>query len=346
MAGLFGGYLNVPGGGAGGTAGSGSPLIGSAAELLTDGTFSAAEMISGGRAVAFNQSGALVQAMASVSGRMPAVGVAASNYLSGAAVTLYRAGRLFSTLYNFSGWPDMPLYVGASGDVVASGAPTLSGNVQQIVGVSINASGMMIQIGDPLEGVQAGSGDVGSGAVFGAFGPDRTIASGTVGGNDMGSGAINSGHTASGSVATYARNLFFDILPAQQTLSGTLAVALSSGGSALVTAERQSGLRLPAIGITIENVVSGANCRFVRFGIIPVAHSGGFASGFPGQWLYVGSGGLLVNQSGFMGGGSSGAPTLSGSLVQRVALAMSGQIMVSIGGEPTSGLLSGLLGQF
>ena len=156
-----------------------------------DDTFATAELISGAGtavAVAFTQSGTLQTAMASVSGRMPAVGIVTSNYLSGATATFFWGGRVFASgaFINFSGWMNRPVYVGRSGQIVASGAPTSSGDIQQILGVSFQQSGIFLTMGDPLEQAIAGSGDVGSGAIIGQAGAGYfNIGSGTLAATDF-----------------------------------------------------------------------------------------------------------------------------------------------------------------
>lgn len=221
------------------------------------------------------------------------------------------------------------------------------------------------------------SGNVGSGAIIGAAGGGfRNVASGTLTTNDIGSGAIVSGHVASGQVGfrhlangavqsgsiasgTLDRlhqnsGTVIDYIACGQAISGVIAVAWGSGGCFIVPAERRSGLRLPAIGIVAGNFVSGDITPVVRRGIVGAATSGIIASGQPGKFLYVGSGGLLVNLSGFMGGASSGTgpnPVLntgeiSGSLVQRIGVSVSGGIDVFLDPFIASGLFSGLLGTY
>ena len=142
-------------------------------------------------------------------------------------------------------------------------------------------------------------------------------------------GTLLSGSIASGNVVTYARNVFDDTKLAGQAISGAIAVALGSGGQKVVPAERQSGLRMPAIGVSVTNAAAGAAVTFVTQGFVPVAFSGGIASGAGGA-LWVGSGGLIVNLSGFMGGASSGpgVGSFSGSLIQQIGYASSGGIYV------------------
>lgn len=329
--------------------------------LLTD-TFLTAEIISGATiacavaATKVSGNATFVQtAMASVSGRMPGIGIVTSNYLSGTTAVIFRGGSLQDPSLNFSGWLSSPVYVGRSGQLVASGAPASSGDIQQIVGEATSVSGMMIQLGDPFQGVAAQSGDVASGAITGqAGGGYFCVASGTLTTNDLGSGAIVSGLIASGQLGRFhfASGTVIDLFPCGQSVSGVIAVAWGSGGCFVVPAERQSGLRLPAVGVAIAAAVSGALIQVVRRGLVTTAVSGVIASGFYGQLLYVGSGGLILNQSGFHAGASSGGgpnpsvATISGCLVQRIGTSVSGGIDVCPDTNVTSGLLSGLLAAY
>jgi len=187
-----------------------------------------------------------------------------------------------------------------------------------------------------LQGFELGSGAVVSGR----------IASGQVGWAHIASGNINRYHLESGCVIDY--------YACEQAVSGVIAVAWGSGGCFVVPAQRSSGLRLPSIGVVAGNFVSGDIVPVVRHGRILSSPSGTLASGFFGKFLYVGSGGLLINQSGFMEGTSSGhgaGPTAagsgySGSLVQRIGVSVSGGIDVLIDVNITSGLHSGFLGQY
>jgi hypothetical protein len=108
------------------------------AEILIDSTFITAELISGGRAVALNTSGRLQIAMASVSGRMPAIGVLETNVASGQSATIVQKGRAITAGFNFSGQIGNPMYVGASGTIEAT---PFSGSEVQSMGVAAFASG-------------------------------------------------------------------------------------------------------------------------------------------------------------------------------------------------------------
>jgi len=114
-----------------------------------------AEIVSGVRAVAYNQSGQLVVAMAAVSGRMPAVGVAFDNVLSGIQVNVYALGLMqYASLAfsgNFSGFIRQPIWVGRSGHLTqlsgswASGG-FLSGDIGQKLGFVHNSGAVLVNV--------------------------------------------------------------------------------------------------------------------------------------------------------------------------------------------------------
>ena len=144
--------------------------------------------------------------------------------------------------------------------------------------------------------------------------------------------------TASGQNAGFPYNLaetaqintnrpMFDYFRAGELISGIKAVCMTSGNF-VRRAERASGLRLPAIGVTSGAILSGTTGRVFYYGYVGQTVSGQVASGFQGQPLYVGSGGFIVNRSGFMGGAASGAPFLSGDMQQQIGIAMSGGLFV------------------
>ena len=124
-----------------------------------------------------------------------------------------------------------------------------------------------------------------------------------------------------------AINTVFDYFMAGELLSGITAVCLASG-NLVRRAERASGLRLPAIGVLNGTLLSGTYGAIVSYGPVTRTNSGVIASGFQGRPLYVGSGGRIVNLSGFMGGTSSGAPFLSGDMQQQIGIAISGGLFV------------------
>lgn len=120
-----------------------SPVAsGTSWELVTE------EAISGVRAVCVSQSGNLRIAMAAVSGRMPAIGVAIDNVLSGIPVNVYNGGLVFFTSGLFTGIAHFgqPVWVGRSGHLVpisgsfGSGG-FASGDIGQKMGVAVTRSG-------------------------------------------------------------------------------------------------------------------------------------------------------------------------------------------------------------
>ena len=126
----------------------------------------------------------------------------------------------------------------------------------------------------------------------------------------------------------------FDFFVFQEQCSGIKAVCIASG-SRIVRAQRASGLRLPAIGVTSGLVNSGAIGAVYYLGGVgrttTLAQNSGLnngISGFQGLPLYVGSGGNIVNQSGFWVGGVQQPAFLSGDMQQQIGIAISGGIFV------------------
>ena len=113
------------------------------------------ETISGFRAVNISQSGTARIAMASVSGRMPAVGIAPEDTLSGLPVNLHvisftQAG---SGLVNFAASLGRRVYVGRSGHIVSvsggfGSGGWLSGDFGQVMGTAVNSGALLVHVGD------------------------------------------------------------------------------------------------------------------------------------------------------------------------------------------------------
>ena len=120
---------------------SGNVSIGGGLSLFSGQT---SETISGVRAVSVSQSGYLQIAMASVSGRMPAVGVVIDNVASGSAAAVYKLGTIQYTsgLFTGIGFFGQPVWVGRSGHVApmsgsfGSGGYA-SGDIGQKLGVVV-----------------------------------------------------------------------------------------------------------------------------------------------------------------------------------------------------------------
>jgi hypothetical protein len=280
-----------------------------------------AELISGGPAVAF-VSGFLRTAWPRAGSTFyvhPAIGVVTDNIDSGLVARFYHKGPVFSDKWNFAGAEGNPVYVGQSGTLITTPDATV---IRQAIGQVISASGIF------LYGGGLGSGNVNS----------EHLGSGAVLSGAIASGQIGTNHISSGSRISFAENLSFDDAETTELISGIKAVAFASGGfPKIALAERASGFLLPAIGVTRSGAASGQTCVVVRYGRVLSSASGMIASGFHGFALYVGSGGLLVNRSGFMGGASSGAPFFSGNMQQIIGYAVSGGVFVDPGVVGRSG---------
>ncbi len=116
------------------------------------------EIISGTKAVCISQSGNLRVAMASVSGRMPAIGVVVDNVASGIQANVFSHGvfQVTSGMANYSGRLGQTLYVGRSGNIVSmSGAFNsggfLSGDIYQRIGTAFNSGGVVIQLSEAFK---------------------------------------------------------------------------------------------------------------------------------------------------------------------------------------------------
>lgn len=89
------------------------------------------EAISGVRAVAISQSGALWIAMAAVSGRMPAIGVVVDNVASGIQANVFTQGNIIFTsgLFTGIGFFGQPVWVGRSGHLCPQSGSFCSGGI-------------------------------------------------------------------------------------------------------------------------------------------------------------------------------------------------------------------------
>jgi hypothetical protein len=113
------------------------------AQILVDNTWLTAEPISGGRCVAFNTSGQLIQAKADDDLRLPSVGVIDTNYTSGTVATFFHKGRMSTTFFNFSGYLGRRLFVGISGELTGD-PPQVAGQRVQKMGVASTSSGIFL----------------------------------------------------------------------------------------------------------------------------------------------------------------------------------------------------------
>lgn len=276
------------------------------------------EGISGVRAVCLSQSGNLRVAMASVSGRMPAVGVVLDNVASGIQANVFTAGpqQFTSGLGDYSGYLGSVLFVGRSGQIVTlsgsfNSGGFLSGDIWQPVATVINSGAINVDAACQLP----------------------FVVSQVLSGN-IGSGQVSSGHLTSG-LMQYATWQAEAIATTEQ-VSGFKAVCLTSGGF-IALAMAGSGLRLPAIGIVDLDFVSGATAYVIR-GDRVMVRSGldSTWSGMAGKHLYVGSGGMVVTQSGLQ----------SGAGWQSVGTAVSGGLLVNVSQVILSGAYTSPAGAF
>lgn len=101
------------------------------------------------------------------------------------------------------------------------------------------------------------------------------------------------------------------------TVSGLRAIFFTTVGSVQL-ADSGSGLRMPVVGVNTNTAISGEKVIYVRHGTFEAASGIGntWYSGYLGELLYVGSGGMIV---------------LSGNL-------LSGQITQCVGSVSESGM--------
>lgn len=270
------------------------------------------EAISGVRAVTISQSGNIRIAMASVSGRMPAVGVVIDNVASGIQCNVHQFCLFNPTsgLVEISGYGSQLLYVGRSGQIVTSSGSfnsggLLSGDVSQPVGYAVqdvsgpgNPKPIMIGIAATLP-----------------FVPSLVYS------GNIASGNVDTYHFASGATVSVAQNvtpiwsgsLIFDAI-SSETISGIRAVCFQRGGSGAVRiAMTMVSGRMPAMGVVADNVLSGIAVNVIVQGSI-VFTSGLTASGLIGKCVHVGRSGQLVPWSGSF----NSAGWISGEMTQRI----------------------------
>lgn len=113
------------------------------AQILIDNTWITAEPISGGRCVAFNTSGQLIQAKADDDTRLPSVGVIDANYASGVAASFIHKGRMTSPFFDFSGHIGGRLFVGVSGELTYT-PPQIAGQRVQKIAMASTQSGAFV----------------------------------------------------------------------------------------------------------------------------------------------------------------------------------------------------------
>ncbi len=282
-------------------------------------TITAGERIFAGHAVCLSTSGLLNIAMASVSGRMPAIGCANSAVLSGNSCSILTAGtfQFGAGVVDYSGYTGQLLYVGRSGDIVTISGSWNSGGLQsgdivQPVGFVTNSGGMCVSVAAMLPFVTSlvASGDVASGQIGWPLIGDAGVFSGNIG-----SGQVTAGHIQSGSLTS--------VLVAS---GGFLSGSLASG--TLINALIASG------GFLSGAIASGTLTNFL-------IQSGGLRSGVLGSgtiFVYPHASGDIVmhalEHSPLVSGGLGHTPlvitaeAISG--VRAVNMNSSGQVRIAM----------------
>lgn len=290
------------------------------------------EIISGIRAVQMSPSGGIRVAMASVSGRMPAVGVVLGNVLSGIQADVFTLGffaQTVSGLLDTSGYGQL-VYVGRSGQVVtASGllnsGGLLSGDISQPLGILTGSGQVLLSVAAMLPFVpgQIISGNVASGQLSTYHFASGTLADRTMYGNPIASG------------------LTHITLITEEIISGVRAVCISQSGNIRVAMASVSG-RMPAVGIVVDNVLSGIQPNVYTLGAFQFSSGMADYSGWLGKTVFVGRSGEVVQWSGsFNSGGLNMAS--GGDFVQRLGkIINSGAIIANVDQDMGQNILLGV----
>jgi hypothetical protein len=323
------------------------------AEWLESDNLLTAEMISGGKAVTLNSSGALVIAMAGKSGRFPAIGVVGENYVSGAAARRFHKGKFFSTVDSYSGSIGVgePIWLGISGNATDGNVLPLGSGLAQILGYGVSVSGMTFEPSNQTSGLigryvvaqgEVFSGAIASGSIhlFGLAAAALTPANVDMINNDAfstlkfasGISAAFTSECVDGMVTAGAGETFFS----EEAISGVKAVNISQSGYLRIAMAGVSG-RMPAVGIVDWDMVSGQSTsgQYVTWGGPIRVTSGLIPTSGLGLPLYVGMSGEISTKDGIS----------SGMVVQQVGINKDVEtVLVSVEPFVSSGLELTFLG--
>jgi hypothetical protein len=248
--------------------------------------------------------------------------------------------------------------------VIANTLTITSGSIVNVGGESVLsgsiASGSVCQF--HLSSGTINSGHIGPGAIMGwkeDVNAGFMIYSGTIGPNDIGSGAIQSGQIgsnvggnedfSSGTIIAIANSItpltsgFTFSLNTEEAISGGKAVSISQSGYLRIAMAGVSG-RMPAIGILIDNIVSGSPADVYVHGTFcwnsALAAGYNYSGAMPGEARGI-TGTLVVGRSGQIlpanAPFTSGFPSvLSGDLFQRLGMVIGTSGIASIGTITTS----------
>lgn len=211
---------------------------------------------------------------------------------------------------------------------------TVAGDYAAIVTQMSGGGGASLTSGIIVSGlignVAVNSGNLASGAVGWphmasgyAVGQSGIIIDYTQGPPVFGLSGSFAGTTASGGGYT---------LVTEEVISGVRAVQISQSGRLRVAMASVSG-RMPAFGVVVDNVASGAAATVYDLGSWDVRSGMADYSGYLGSLVYVGRSGQIVTASGSWNSG--GFFTASGDQIQSIGVAeASGRFNLGPGGPP------------
>jgi hypothetical protein len=226
-----------------------------------------------------------------------------------------------------------PLGSVSSSGAVASGA--LGANTVYSGNIASGQIGLIhVQSGFTTSGLTL-SGAIGSGQIDWVHHISGYTISGLIKSGGVGSGQVSTYHHASGAICQisqfvaplFSGNPLYAALT-QETISGIRAVAISQSGNLYIAMAAVSG-RGPAVGVVVDNVLSGIQANVYTQGIIAPTSGLFTAITFFGQPLWVGRSGHVVPISGsFCSGGWA-----SGDYGQKMGIALpisSGGILLNV----------------
>ena len=174
-------------------------------------------------------------------------------------------------------------------------------------------------------GFELGSGAIVSGRIASGQIGTGHLADGSVTSGDIASGAIHVYHHASGDVVRAAAAVVpfqSGIIPliTEEIISGVRAVNISQSGGIRIAMGSVSG-RMPAIGVVIDNVLSGIPANVYTQGFFQVTSGMSDYSGWLGKPVWVGRSGQVVQWSGAFNSGGLNVAS-GGDFLQRIGVAI------------------------
>lgn len=196
-----------------------------------------------------------------------------------------------------------------SGTLIAGAGINITFGLSGITVVNASGSSVALASGNVTSGylgtiansIAVISGKIGSGAIQGSLGGGYfNIASGTIGTNDIGSGAV----------ITAANYFILGSFNTMELISGIRGAAINPSGYVQIAMASVSG-RNPCFGLVTSNVASGSAATIYtagQFQFNMTAASSGLVdySGYVGQVAYLGRSGQVVSVSGSYNSGGFG----------------------------------------